>query len=246
MLNWLAEKEMSLELRECFSGFAVGIRFRVNFRIDSWLGEIIDKILFSKKHTIFNPQKFPFTENGVNIKSLVHKDSGSRLIVQATDIILDVNFDEKTFERKYFDDYLAAFCAEVLSEVRKVVQVEDVDRFGILKKYQISSDNSRNLLRGFGIADTDGINEFNFNFQRKIPTAKGKVDQTVDDYNNVIYAVSKSAAAKKIVLTADFQSYFDPPLPEIDEKEVEKFFSQGKSFLTSRHEPWLTSKLGES
>ena len=87
------------KLEDYLIGIAIGIRFRANFSIEDQLGKIVDTILYSKK-SYFNPEVFPRVRNSIGKKVLFNEITQDKLHIDNSNIILEVNFEEKyTFQK---------------------------------------------------------------------------------------------------------------------------------------------------
>lgn len=65
---------MAFDLIDSLIGITIGIRFRSNFSVGDNLGNIVDKILYSKD-SYFNPKVFPKALGTLDEKQLINFDA---------------------------------------------------------------------------------------------------------------------------------------------------------------------------
>lgn len=232
-----------MDVIDHFSGFALGIRFRVNFKIESWLGEIVDSILFAKGRRTFSPKVFPEINNGINSKTLINRITNSSLMITNSDIVLDINFLSEDFQKQRFDQYLQDFQTEVLKEIRRKTKIEEIERVGLIQRYLVPGDCFQPLLKNLSFGDTDGFNELNLLTQRRLPTIDAKLHENTNDFTNVITQLTKSPSINKLGVSVDYQSYYDPPLADLDEVDIPAFLQKGQGYISANSVPWLNARF---
>ena len=98
-------------------GIAIGVRYRANFSLEDQLGNIVDRILY-KKDSFFGPKVFTGVINKVNEKILINDNSKDHLVINNSNIILEINYGE-TFQRSDLDVILKGFNKEIIEGVMK-------------------------------------------------------------------------------------------------------------------------------
>lgn len=229
---------MITDLENYFVGFVIGIRYRANFSIEDSLGEIVDKILYSKK-SYFGPKKFPLVQNHVNSKVLVNQETNDKLTINNSNIVLDISFSE-TFQKSDYNSIIAKFNDEIIDGVMKKYKITEINRIGLVKRYLFDLDELANSFIDKTIGKTlEGVNDINLQFSKKFPTAEGLVKEDVYDYTNAIFNIIKHSDAKELFMSIDYQKYFDPFLTNCDQMKFMDFSKSVDGFNTKNYLPWL-------
>ena len=99
-----------------------------------------------EKGSIFCPKFFPRTKNnGVVERVLYNPETNDSLLIKHSNIILDISFSDKLLNSKA-DDILYTFFTVLTEKVYKVVDIKDISLVGIVNKYGIDSETTKNEL----------------------------------------------------------------------------------------------------
>jgi len=222
---------------------AIGVRYRANFSIEDQLGRIADQILYSKQ-SFFKPQCFPNVYTNVNEKILVNEKTKDHLIINNSNIILEINFGEY-FQASDFDVIVNKFNSDIILGIMKDFRITEINRVGLIKRYLFDiEDLSNNFIKKTIGATLEGINDINLRFSKKLPEYKAFINKDVNDYFNAIFNVIKRADKKELFVSVDFQKYFDPFLNRSSEIEFEKFYEKALSFNNKIFLSWLNKNYG--
>lgn len=225
-------------------GIVIGIRYRANFSVEDSLGEIVDKILYSKK-SYFNPQKFSFVQNHVNSKVLVNQETNDKLTINNSNIVLDISFSE-TFKKEDANEIIAKFNEDIIDGVMRKYKITEINRIGIVKRYLFDINELANSFIDKTIGKTlDGVNDINLRFSKKFPTPEGLIKQDVYDYSNAIFNIIKQSDAKELFMSIDYQKYFDPFLTNCDQMKFMDFARSVDGFNANNYLSWLNKNYLE-
>jgi len=229
---------MIKNLNDYLIGFVIGIRYRANFSLEDSLGEIVDKILYSK-NAYFNPTIFPFVQNHVNSKVLNNQETNNKLTLNNSNIILDINFSEK-IKKEDYNLIVSKYYEEIIEGVMKKYRITEINRIGIVKRYLFDLEDLAESFIDKTIGKTlDGVNDINLQFSKKFPTPEGLIKEDVYDYTNAIFNIIKHSDAKELFMSIDFQKYFDPFLTNCEQMKFLDFAKSVDGFNTNNYLPWL-------
>jgi len=230
-------------LEEYQIGIAIGIRYRANFSLEDQLGNIVDQILYGKG-SFFGPQVFPGVINKVNEKILINEGSRDHLVINNSNIILEVNYGE-TFQQSDLTKILKSFNQEIIDDVMKKYRVTEINRVGFINRYLFKMENLADSFINKTIGATlEGINDINLRFSKKIPVPESLVKKGVNDYDNVIFNVIKKADKEELFMSVDYQKYFDPFLTSASQIEFDNFVKRADSFNSGNYLKWLNKNYG--
>ena len=230
-------------LEEYRIGIAIGIRFRANFSLEDQLGNIVDQILYGRD-SFFGPRVFPSVISKVNEKVLVNDSSMDHLVINNSNIILEVNYGE-TFHQSDLAMLLQSFNNAIIDGVMKKYRVTEVNRVGLIYRYLFKLDKLADTFIDKTIGATlEGINDINLRFSKKVPVPESLVKKGVNDYDNVIFNVIKRANKQELFMSVDYQKYFDPFLTSASEIEFENFVKKADSFNSGNYLNWLNKNYG--
>jgi len=224
-------------------GIAIGIRYRANFSLEDQLGNIVDQILY-EKDSFFGPSVFPSVVNKVNEKILINDNSKDHLVINNSNIILEVNYGE-TFQRSDLNAILKGFNKGIIEGVMKKYKVTEVNRVGIIFRYLFKMETLADTFINKTIGATlEGINDISLRFSKKIPVPEALVKKGVNDYHNVIFNVIKRADEQELFMSVDYQKYYDPFLTSVSQIEFEQLVKRAESFNSGNYLDWLNKNYG--
>ena len=219
-------------------GIAIGIRYRANFSIEDQLGKIVDQILYNKNST-FDSSVFPLVQNNVSDKTLFNDKTGDSLIINNSNLILEINFGG-TFEKTDYGKIINSFNKEMIEGVLKNYKVTEINRAGIIKRYLFQVEDLAKSFINKTIGNTiDGINDINLRFSKKIPVPDSLIQKEVYDYHNAIFNIIKRADRNEIFMAVDYQKCFEPFLSNATQIEFIDFSKIVDKFNSGNYVEWI-------
>jgi len=232
------------KLDDYLIGCAIGIRYRANFSIEDQLGKIADQILYSRK-SLFNPNVFPNVLTNVNEKVLINKETQDHLVINNSNIVLEINFGE-LFNIDDLNEIVSKFNEEIVDGILKEFKVTEFNRVGFIRRYLFQIDKLANTFIEKTIGATlEGINDINLRFSKKIPEMQAYIKKDINDYYNAIFNIIKRADKQELFMSIDFQKYFDPFLSTATQIEFNDFFDKATAFNNKTYLSWLNKNYGE-
>lgn len=179
-----------LNINDYFTGLAIGIRFRANFSIEDQMGSILDKILYSK-NSYFNPDVFPKVKNGIGSKVLFNEETSSKIHIDNSNIILDINFSENNgFAKQDTQEIINKYEDQILKNVLVDYKIKEIVRIGYIKRYIYPIAELASTFVNKTIGSTlGGINDINLSFSKKLVISEAQVQKDILDYDNAIFNV---------------------------------------------------------
>ncbi|MGD9874406.1 MAG: hypothetical protein AB7T27_09045 [Kiritimatiellia bacterium] len=232
-------------LEDYMVGIATGVRFRANFSIEDQLGQIVDRILYSR-NSYFNPSIFPIVRGNVGQKTLSNDDTADKLQIDNSNIILELQFGTR-FSAADLDEIHHQFEEEIIKGVMKTFAIKEIMRLGYITRYVFPMQELAKTFVDKTIGKTlGGVNDINLRFSKKLAIDEALVKAAVNDHNNAIFNIIKKADRDEIFMSVDFQTYYDPFLPGAAEIEFEPFIKQAQSFTSRKYLPWLNANYIEA
>lgn len=226
------------------NGIAIGVRFRANFAIEDQLGQIVDKILYSRD-SYFSPEVFPMVRNGIGSKTLINEATSDKLIIDNSNIILELQLGDK-FHATNLNNVHQKFEEQIIKGVMKTFSIKEIMRLGYITRYLFPIEDLAKTFVDKTVGETlEGVNDINLSFSKKLPVNKALVHAEVNDYNNAIFNIIKKADRSEIFMSVDYQTYFDPFLPGAAEIKFDPFVKSAQSFNSQKYLPWLNSNYIE-
>ncbi len=225
-------------ITEYLGGIVVGIRYRANFSIEDSLGEIVDKILYGKK-SYFNPKKFPLVRNNGNEKILYNNETGDKLTINNSNIILDIVFSD-IFKKENYSELLERFNNEIIDGIMRTYKITEINRLGLIHRYVFpEKELAKNFIDKTIGKTLEGVNDINLTFSKKFPVSEALVKKEIFDYTNVIFNVIKKANEDNLILSVDYQKYFDPFLSSSSELKFDNYIKSMTDFNSKSYLNWL-------
>lgn len=231
-------------LQNYLEGLAIGIRFRAHFSIEDQLGKIVDKILYSK-NSFFNPEVFPVVYTTVKEKTLSNEQTGDKLLITNSDILLEIEF-QKYFKREDLQLIFEKFKTEIINGIIKEYNIREINRIGIIKRYIFNYKDYASTFINKTIGNTiEGINDINLKFSKKFPIEEALIKKDINDYYNAIFNVIKKADLDEIFMSIDYQKYFLPSINDYAELRYDEFVEKVENFNNKSYLSWLNKYYGE-
>jgi len=229
---------MKKELSEYKSGFVIGIRYRSNFSISDNFGSIVDTILYSKGSS-FNERIFPVLQHArANEKILFNPETQNRLVVNTSNIVLEVNDISNLPEQPTVD----AFYNSIIKGIMGKYSITLINRLGYINRYIITEDVlAKNFVfKTIGSTLTD-VNDINLQFSKKMVIQESLVKKDVNDYHNIIFNIIKRSDKNELFLSVDFQRIYDPFLEGSSLIDISKFLEVMRKYNKESVVEWLNN-----
>jgi len=236
-----------VNIDDYFTGLALGVRFRANFSIEDQMGSILDRILYSK-NSYFNPAVFPKVKNSIGSKVLFNEDTQSRIHIDNSNIILDINFsEEKGFIKNNTGEILQKFEEQILKNILVEYKIKEIVRIGYIKRYVYPISELANTFVNKTIGNTlGGINDINLSFSKKFVTPEAQVQKDINDFDNAIFNVVKKADLDEIFMSIDYQKYYHPFLISAADIKLKQFIDRAELFNKGNYVEWLNRNYLEA
>jgi hypothetical protein len=223
---------------------ALGIRFRANFSIEDQLGKIVDQILYSEK-AYFNSKRFPMVQSEVTRKTLFNRNTGNKITIDNSNIIVEIVFDED-FKVTDLDSMHRHFKDDIVNGFLRDFKIREIVRIGYIRSYIFPlKELATNFVNKTVGQTLGGINDISLHFSKKLPLEKSLMKKDINDYHNVIFNVVKKADLEEIFMSIDYQHYYDPFLTTASEIEYNSFIACAESFNNTKYLTWLNNNYIE-
>lgn len=232
-------------MSDYLASFAIGIKFRANFSIEDQLGRIVDDILYTKK-SFFGPEFFPLVEGRINYKRLFSQDGNKSLIINNSNIVIEIFFSEEDKNDKLISDVRTHFNEDIILGIMKTYGVTQINRIGYINRYVF---NDKNVSKAF-IDKTmghklDGVNDTNLRFSKKYPLPESMVKKDVYDHDNAIFNLVKQSDRHELDVSIDYQRFFSPMLELSAQIEAKEFYKSVDNFNNETFKKWFNDSYGE-
>jgi hypothetical protein len=227
------------EIKDYFTGIAIGIKYRPNFSIEDNLGGIIDELLY-RKNSLFNYITFPMTDTGLGEKKLHDPKTGSNFFINSTNLILDINFSDK-IPKQESNNIINEFFNAATEKIYKIVNIQEINFIGIVNKYMISDESLlKNLFTNFEKITFSDVDTISLNFTRKIVLPETKTNRDINDFENIIHTlVIPRKSNKGYFLQIDYQKIFNPMLASIIDIQYKDFIVKADRYNNVTINEWI-------
>ena len=232
---------MIQDLTKYLTGIAIGIRFRPSFALEDQLGRVIDTVLY-RKDSFFNPKVFTKASANVGQRILHNPNTDDKFTIDNSNFIVDFNLSNTHggFTRADAPKIIEAFRDEILFGAMKKHGIAHVFRIGLVKRFIFPFHDLASKFVESTIGNTlEGVNDIELNFSKKIPVAEALAMRDVHDWANAIFNIVKKANLQEISMSLDYQTYFNPLLPSVDDIKYNPFMAAANSFTEKTFLPWL-------
>lgn len=234
---------MEKELNNYLKSIAIGIRFRPNFSIEDRLGSITDKLLYSKG-SYFNPDFFPIAQGNVGLKKLVNDRTNNSLHIDNSNIILELHFN--SYNKNYLEEINKQFEECIIKGILIDFGVNDIIRLGYINRYIIEETKFSKMFIDKTIGETmEDIQDLNLRFTKKYGLFESYLKKDTNDYNLVIYNFIKPKEENNLLISLDFQRYYDPALGRAISIKFDSFLKEMKKFNSKKFPEWIDKNFGE-
>lgn len=230
------------ELARFVTGITIGIRFRANFSLEDKLGNIIDQILYSKD-SFFDPEFFPEVLSLVNGKQLINRETNDSLLINNSNIILEVKFKE--YELDILEEIHEHFNKDIIRGIMKEYKITQINRIGYITGYLFTIKNlAKNFLDKTIGKTLEGVNDINLRFSKRLPIPESLMQKDINDYHNVIFNIIKKSETEDLLISTDFQRYYDPFLESYSQIEFDNFIKGVYSYNQKSFVDWIVNNYG--
>ena len=216
----------------------IGVRYRLNPKLTDSLGSVIDKILYADK-TYFSPVRFPISQNSsFNERIICNNDRNDILKINTFNTQLEIGINERS-DVQHRNKAFSAFNDQILQGIFKEEKITSINRIGFVNRYDFPIKRiSRNLINSFLGESFENVNDIELRFSKKI-MPKEASKKGIDNFENVIYSISKKTDQDNIVIILDFQKYFNPPLESSRGIDYEDFVGSMNEHLVNTFYTWI-------
>lgn len=234
------------KLEDSLIGIVIGVRFRANFSVEDQIGRIVDDIIYAED-SFFGSNVFPYVQSNVGKKRLVNENTNDSLLVDNSNIILEINFGS-TFKSSDANKIIDQFHNQIIKGIMKKFAIREIMRVGFVKRYIFKLEGLADRFVNKTIGKTlEGINDINLSFSKKIPVPEAFIKKNINDYDNAIFNVIKKSDLSEIFMSIDYQRYFDPFLESTTQENFsfKEFVNCAEQFNNGKYLPWLNSNYIE-
>ena len=239
---------MIKDLNKYLTGIAIGVRFRPSFALEDQLGRVIDTVLY-RKDSFFNPKVFTKASANVGQRVLHNPKTEDKLTIDNSNFIVDFNLSDTHGGFKTADatQIINAFRDEILFGAMKKHGVAHVFRIGLVQRFVFPFPDLAAKFVASTIGNTlEGVNDIELNFSKKLPVAEALAMRDVLDWTNAIFNIVKKTNLQEISMALDYQTYFNPLLPSVNDIKYNPFMSAADIFTQKTFLPWLNKNYAEA
>jgi len=232
---------MISNLNDYLESIVIGIRYRANFSITDNFGSIIDEILYSKG-AFFNQYFFPLViHSKVDERVLFNKDNKNSLTINSSNMIIELHNNDKLNLNKIVE----SFKSQIVFGVMKKYKITQINRIGFINRYKFKEPTLANNFIEKTIGETlEGIKEINLQFSRKYTILEALVKKDTYDYYNAIYNVIKRADKDELIVSVDFQRFYEPVLESTSLIKYDQFIDKVHNYNLKDFLSWLNNNYG--
>jgi len=229
---------MISNLNDCLESVVIGIRYRANFSITDNFGSIIDEILYAKG-AFFNQDFFPLViHSKVDERVLFNKDNKNSLTINSSNMIIELHNNDKVNLNKIVE----SFKSQIVFGVMKKYRITQINRIGFISRYTFKEPTLANNFIEKTIGETlEGIKEINLQFSRKYTISEVLVKKDTYDYYNAIYNVIKRTDKDELIISVDFQRFYEPVLESTSLIKYEQFIDKVNIYNSEDFLSWLNN-----
>ncbi|TGL90004.1 hypothetical protein EHQ68_06215 [Leptospira congkakensis] len=227
-------------MKQNLHSLAFGIRFRPNFKIEDELGSIVDEILYESNSTVFSPKNFPFTRNGINEKILINEKTGNYLLINNSNIILEIKDDTDIS----FEEIEKNFEKDILEIILKKRKVTAINRIGYLRRLYVeeSSITQELIKKSINITERELL-DFNINFSIKKPILESIAKKGINDFYTIINNITKEPGKSNFILSVDVQRNFQPLVEKYEQLKFSNFITEATKEIKSITERYTNTEV---
>lgn len=232
---------MISNLNDCLDSIVIGIRYRANFSITDNFGSILDEILYSKG-TFFNHNFFPLViHSKVDEKVLFNEDNKNSLTINSSNMIIELHDTDKI----NLKEIVESFKSQIVLGIMKKYKITQINRIGFINRYIFKVPTLANNFIEKTIGETlEGIKDINLQFSRKYTISEALVKKDINDHYNAIYNVIKRADKDELIISVDFQRFYEPVLESTSLIKYDQFIDKVYIYNSEDFLSWLNNNYG--
>ena len=222
--------------RNNITNITIWIKYERSFRVRDLFWEITDKICYSDD--FWNPFKDwfltnQFQDNGTMILRSEYNEKwlASYIRLDCDNIVFNYLVEESKDVSKSIDFIKKAMI--YLLNLLSNFSISNFVRLGIIYNHNVkwNNENLKKICKDITWNKIGDFNDFSCRFSKRIKDDKALVDKNNKDFNNLIYNVWASQDGLELWL--DYQYYFVPSKPSLDEGDIKWFFKNSEYFLNT-------------
>jgi hypothetical protein len=232
---------MISNIDDCLESIVIGIRYRANFSITDYFGSILDEILYSKG-AFFDQDFFPLViHSKVDEKVLFNKDNKNSLTINSSNMIIELHDTDKVNLKKIIE----SFKSQIVLGIMKKYKITQINRIGFINRYIFKEPTLANNFIEKTIGETlEGIKDINLQFSRKYTISEALVKKDINDHYNAIYNVIKRADKDELIISVDFQRFYEPVLESTSLIKYDQFIDKVYIYNSEDFLSWLNNNYG--
>ena len=177
--------------------------------------------------------------NNGSEKILYNNETGDKLTINNSNIILDIVFGD-IFKKEDYGELLERFNSEIIDGIMRTYKITEINRLGLIHRYVFpEKELAKNFIDKTIGKTLEGVNDINLTFSKKFPVSEALVKKEIFDYTNVIFNVIKKANEDNLILSVDYQKYFDPYLSSSSELKFDNYIKSMTDFNSKSYLNWL-------
>ncbi len=235
------------DLTEYFISFAIGVRFAPNYGLGDHLGRIFDDILNSGNE-FFSRDVFAYNQRAIDYGVLEDKipdrlaniKPSKALTIEPRNIVLDYTPTDISEVPSIVD----GFYELVLERLMRKYKVKGIARIGYINRYEIESDEAVRMLMDRTVGNTEEVSDLYLRFTRRCPSEESIIYKGIQNYQNLIYNLTKAVDRESLRLSLDYQLHFDPPLKDARDIPFGRFVGDVLSHNLTRLPKWFNEYCG--
>lgn len=232
-------------LNNSLIGIVIGVRFRANFAVEDQLGKIVDDILYST-NSFFNSSVFPKVNAGVGTKYLINENTLNTLLIDNSNIILNVNISED-IAGEDLTKWTNHYNSDIIGHIMTKYNIQQIMRIGYVKRYLFKSIELANSLIKKTVGNTiqGDISDIKLSFTKRYSVDNAVANKNIEDFDNAIYNIIKKPGLDEIFMSVDFQRYFKPFLESAIKIKFDDFLNRAERFNSDVYFPWIQKNFVE-
>lgn len=232
---------MISNIDDCLESIVIGIRYRANFSITDYFGSILDEILYSKG-AFFDQDFFPLViHSKVDEKVLFNKDNKNSLTINSSNMIIELHDTDKVNLKKIVE----SFKSQIVLGIMQKYKITQINRIGFINRYIFKEPTLANNFIEKTIGETlEGIKDINLQFSRKYSISEALAKKDINDHYNAIYNVIKRADKDELIISVDFQRFYEPVLESTSLIKYDQFIDKVYIYNSEDFLSWLNNNYG--
>jgi hypothetical protein len=173
-------------------------------------------------------------------KKLNNPQTGDNLLINRSNLVLDINFSKK-IPKENSGDLINEFFKTATEKIHKIVDIHEINLIGIVNKYMVSDEDMlKKLFKNFEEIAFPDIDAISLNFTRKIVLPETKTNRDINDFENIIHTLMAPRKSKEgYFLQIDYQKFFNPKLASVIDIKYKDFISKVERYNSVTINDWI-------